>query len=106
MVYKLKSKIIDIETAFLNGELEEEIYMSTPAGVQSGPDECVLLTKSIYGLVQSARQFFKKLREVLLSIGFTQSQADPCLFLKIVDTHMVLTIKRFINRRLVLYSTL
>jgi hypothetical protein len=83
MVYKLKSKIIDVEVAFLNGDLEEEIYMTTPAGVQAAADECVLLTRSIYGLVQSARQFYKKLRDILLSIGFKENVADPCLFSKI-----------------------
>ena len=86
MIYKLKSKIIDVEVAFLNGDLEEEIYMTLPSGVTGALDECVLLLKSLYGLVQSARQFFKKLREVLLAIGFTQSQADPCLFSKLSDT--------------------
>jgi Reverse transcriptase (RNA-dependent DNA polymerase) len=43
--------IIDIETAFLNGELTEEIYMNTPEGLDAAEDECV--RKAIYGLVQS-----------------------------------------------------
>jgi Reverse transcriptase (RNA-dependent DNA polymerase) len=41
--------IIDIETAFLNGELTEEIYMMTPEGLEAREDECVLLDKAIYG---------------------------------------------------------
>jgi Reverse transcriptase (RNA-dependent DNA polymerase) len=41
-----------------------------------------LLKKSLYGLVQSTRQFFKKLVAVLKSIGFSQSTADPCLLMK------------------------
>jgi Reverse transcriptase (RNA-dependent DNA polymerase) len=53
--------------------------MTSPAGLNAGDDECVLLLKSLYGLVQSARQFFIKLREV--SLKFIQSTADPCLFI-------------------------
>ena len=90
MVLKLKSRIIDIETAFLNGELEEEIYMDVPEGMEAEPDECLLLLKSLYGLVQSARQFFSKFREVLLRLGFSQSRSDPCLFSKQINGSLLL----------------
>jgi hypothetical protein len=79
IVWKLQSKIIDVETAFLHGDLEEEIYMDCPQGLEHEPDECVLLQRTIYGLVQSARQFFKKLMACLKSIGFKGGIADPCL---------------------------
>ena len=82
MVWKLNAKIIDVETAFLHGDLEEEIYMDCPQGLDSDPNDCLLLKKSLYGLVQSARQFFKKLVAVLKSIGFMQSTADPCLMVR------------------------
>ena len=58
--WKLKSKIVDVESAFLNGKLEEEIYMDCPDGMEHNADDCLLLLKEIYGLVQSACQFFKK----------------------------------------------
>jgi hypothetical protein len=50
-------------------------------GLESTPDECVLLKKAIYGLVQSTRQFFKKLIQVLKSVGFKGSSANPCLMM-------------------------
>jgi hypothetical protein len=58
--------IIDVETVFLYGEFEEgeEIYMDCPPGMQRFEDECLLLQKTIYGLVQSGRQYFKKLTSV------------------------------------------
>ena len=80
MLFGLISKIIDIETAFLNGDLEEEIYMNSPPGYKAEEDECVLLLKSLYGLVQSARQFFKKFAEILKSFGMLQSRIEPCVF--------------------------
>jgi hypothetical protein len=82
MTWKLKSKIIDVETAFLHGDLDEEIFMDCPQGFEHKETDCLLLKKSLYGLVQSARQFFKKLVAILKSIGFTQSTADPCLLMK------------------------
>jgi hypothetical protein len=80
--WKLKSKIVDVESAFLNGDLEEEIYMDCPDGMEHDPDECLLLLKAIYGLVQSARQFFKKFVSILRKIGFIPSDADPCLMIR------------------------
>jgi Reverse transcriptase (RNA-dependent DNA polymerase) len=56
--------------------------MECPRGIYGKDDECVLLNKSLYGLVQSTRQFFKKLIQYLTKIGFTQSNAEPCLLIK------------------------
>ena len=68
-MYRWSAEIIDIETAFLYGDLEEEIYLKIPEGYEEykGNDlkeKCLLLRHAIYGLVQAARQFFEKLKEV------------------------------------------
>ena len=75
---------LDIETAFLHGDLEEELYMMTPEGLSEFLDEnldgqCVVLHKSIYGLVHSARQYWKKLRKHLKEMGFKICANDNCL---------------------------
>ena len=54
LVWGLDAIIINMETAFLYGELKEEIYMELPKGMTGWTDECLLLLKSIYGLVQVA----------------------------------------------------
>ena len=74
---------MDVVSAFLNGELAEEIYMKQPPGyVQSGKEELVCkLRKSIYGLKQSPRCWNEKLRDQLRSAGFKESGADPCVFI-------------------------
>ena len=80
------AEIVDVETAFLYGELEEEIYMRIPIGLsdylegENCNGECLLLLKGIYGLVQSARQFFKKILEVLTKkMNFIKCLSDQCL---------------------------
>ena len=82
ILLKLVGKLIDIETAFLYGDLDEEIYMECPAGLEHDEDEVLLLLKPIYGLIQVARQFYKKWKHVLEKIGFESNQIDPCLFSK------------------------
>ena len=76
---------MDIKTAFLNGELEEEIFMKQPEGfIEEGKEEMVCkLKRSIYGLKQSARCWNTELDQKLRSLGFTQSKNDPCIYTRI-----------------------
>ena len=82
IVWKMKATIIDIETAFLHGNLDEESYMDVLPDLNLEPNKRLILRKTIYGLVQSAREFYKKLIEVLKLIGFVGSKSDPCLWIK------------------------
>jgi Reverse transcriptase (RNA-dependent DNA polymerase) len=82
LIWDLQASIIDVETAFLHGELQEEIYMNVPEGLGTDPNYCLKLKKTIYSLVQSAREFYKKLILVLKSIGFKGKKSDPCLLSK------------------------
>ena len=72
---------VDVNTAFLNAELEEELYIEQPKGFEVNGDNFVcLLHKGIYGLKQSSRRWHETLKEWLTAKGFTQSQFDSCLF--------------------------
>jgi Reverse transcriptase (RNA-dependent DNA polymerase) len=70
LVLKLKARLADVEIAFLHGDLDEEIYMNYFPGLEHQPDECVLLLKALYSLVQAAHQFFRKFTDIMKSIGF------------------------------------
>jgi hypothetical protein len=54
LVWDMTSTVVDIETTFLHGNLDKEIYMDVPMGLSIGPNKTFLLRKTIYGLVQSA----------------------------------------------------
>ena len=83
IVEGLSGKIADVETAFLHGELEEEIFMECPQGMGTqSDDEILILDKCIYGLVQSARQYHKKAVAILKKIGFEGGEVDPCLYVR------------------------
>ena len=73
---------MDVTTAFLNGTLEEEVYMKQPEGfVKKGKENLVCkLKKSIYGLKQSPRCWNNALDGYLKSINLEQSNADPCIY--------------------------
>jgi hypothetical protein len=72
----------DVSTAFLYGELEEDIYMEQPEGYSDGSVKVCKLLRSLYGLKQAPRCWHKRIGEFLISQGFVQSEADPCLFIK------------------------
>jgi len=90
LIWKLDAVIINVETAFLHGELEEEIYMNLPEGMTGFDDECLLLLKSIYGLVQAARQWNKRLIAILKKIGFKGGYADACLMIRQTENGLVI----------------
>ncbi|CAI7920567.1 unnamed protein product [Closterium sp. NIES-53] len=74
-------KLMDVTTAFLNGVLEDEIFMAQPEGFDDGSGRVLRLKKALYGLKQAPRQWFLKLRGVLEEIGFTPSSAHHSLFI-------------------------
>ena len=83
----MKLRHLDIKTAYLYGDLDQELFMRQPPGYEiKGKEHLVCrLKKSIYGLKQSARCWNQKLHGVLLEIGFQQSAADQCLYIKTED---------------------
>ena len=73
---------MDVKTAFLHGDLEETIFMKQPDGFEEGDSNKVcLLKKSLYGLKQSPRQWYKKFENFMSKIGFLRSNFDNCVFL-------------------------
>ena len=78
----LKLHQIDITTAFLNGDLKDEVYMKQPEGfVVKGQEHLVCkLKRSIYGLRQSSRCWNSVLDQHLKKLGFVQSVSDPCVY--------------------------
>lgn len=75
----------DIKNAFLNGELEEEVYMRQPPGFEKdlGNQTFCKLNKYLYGLKQSPRAWFDKFSKAIKRFGYSQGQADHTLFVKI-----------------------
>lgn len=80
----LELEQLDVKTAFLHGDLEEEIYMSQPEGYEvEGKEHWVcLLRKSLYGLKQSPRQWNQKFDQFMKEIGFQRSCHDQCVYIK------------------------
>ena len=73
-------KTFDVKTAFLNGELNEEIFMTQPEGFEDGSEKVCKLLKSLYGLKQAPRSWNEKFTSYLRSLKYEDTDDDPCLF--------------------------
>ncbi|GJY53540.1 retrovirus-related pol polyprotein from transposon TNT 1-94 [Tanacetum coccineum] len=73
---------MDVKTAFLNGPLKEEVYVSQPEGFidPEFPNHVYRLKKALYGLKQAPRAWYDKLSSFLIEHGFTKGIIDPTLF--------------------------
>ncbi|GJR52802.1 putative RNA-directed DNA polymerase [Tanacetum coccineum] len=74
---------LDIQNAFLHGNLKEQVYMKQPPGFidPQRPNHVCLLHKSLYGLKQAPRAWFERLSKALFDLGFKGSKTDPSLFI-------------------------
>ncbi|RDX98644.1 hypothetical protein CR513_18402, partial [Mucuna pruriens] len=74
----------DVKNVFLHGDLEEEVYMEIPSGFYSHNEKNKVckLKKALYGLKQSSRAWFERFAQVMISLGYRQSQSDHTLFIK------------------------
>ena len=73
---------MDVKSAFLNGKLEEEVYVEQPPGFvdPKHPDYVYKLDKALYGLKQDPRAWYETLAQFLLDCGFTRGTVDKTLF--------------------------
>ena len=82
---------IDINNAFLNGDLTERVYMQQPPGFTSTDPHLVChLHKAIYGLKQAPRSWFLKLSTTLQQLGFHSTKSDTSLFVKFASSYTLL----------------
>lgn len=78
----MRIRFYDIKTAYLYGSIDETVFMEAPPGFNEmiGRDKVCGLQKSIYGLPQSGRNWYKRLRKELLGLGLDQLASDNCVF--------------------------
>jgi hypothetical protein len=79
---------MDVKTTFLNGEIEEEVYIEQPDGFVTHEKESHVcrLKKALYGLKQAPRAWYEKIDGYLMSLGFNKSVVDPNLYYTLLVT--------------------
>jgi hypothetical protein len=98
---------MDVNTAYLNGDLDVDVYMKQPVGfVEPGKEHLVCkLHKSLYGLKQSGRQWYEKIHGTFTKMGFQSSHADACVYYLHQDAEVVY-IALYVDDLLLLSSSL
>lgn len=83
---------IDVETAFLNGVLEEEVFMRQPDGFidKENKNKVCRLYKAIYGLKQASYVWNKRVDEVLLNFGLKKSKLEPCVYFSVKNNSFLI----------------
>ncbi|GJT74728.1 putative ribonuclease H-like domain-containing protein [Tanacetum coccineum] len=83
---------MDVKSAFLYGQIEEEVYVCQPPGFEDPdhPDKVYKVVKALYGLHQAPRAWYDTLATYLLSNGFQRGQIDQTLFIKSQKGHILL----------------
>nr|GFA37104.1 zinc finger, CCHC-type [Tanacetum cinerariifolium] len=87
-IHNLVIHQMDVKTSFLNGHLDEEVYMKQPVGfvMPCNEHKVCKLVKSLYGLKQTPKQWHQTFDEVVLSSGFHLNQSDKCVYSKLDDS--------------------
>lgn len=87
--YNLDIHQMDVETAFLQGDLHDEIYMTQPEAYSDGSSKVCKLNKPIYGLKQASREWNMKLSAALNNANYKRSNLDPCIYYRMNENLMI-----------------
>ena len=83
---------MDVKKTFLNGVIEEEVYIEQPQGfeVEYIHTHVCKLKKALYGLKQTPRAWYERIDSFLSSMDFTKSKVDPNLYLKVIEDEPII----------------
>ena len=85
---------MDVKTAFLNGNLSEDVYLTQPEGFVDPKEarKVCKLKKSIYGLKQASRSWNIRFDEEIKMFGFVKNKEEPCVYMKVSGSVLVILI--------------
>ena len=100
-----EAELLDIEAAFLEASLDEDVYIQWPEGLvmfgfvdeEETRDTCLKLEKAMYGAVQAPLAFWKENAKHLRRMGMVQSKADPCVWYKWKDGKLWLVVAVYVD---------
>ena len=96
----------DIETAFLNANLQEEIYMRQPKGAEDGTPRVMRLLKSTYGLKHASREWHKLFHKTLSSLGMQRATSDTSLYMMNHPVHGICIVLVYVDDILIVSNPL
>jgi hypothetical protein len=90
--HNIKLYQMDMKNAFLNGYINEEVYVEQPPSFEDykKPNNLYKLNKTLYGSKQAPRAWYKRLRDFLLSKGFIMDKVDTTLFTKKIGKDLLI----------------
>lgn len=90
---------MDVKYAFLNGYLEEEVYVKQPPGfeIDKQPDKVYRLKKALYGLKQTSRVWYSRIDEYLTGVGFSRCPSEPTMYTKVNQEGKILIVCLYVD---------
>ena len=95
---------LDIKTAFLNAEVQENIYMQAPEGMNINNNEVLKLNKALYGIKQAPREWNININNYLISISFIPCKKDSCIYIKTSKTNNIIMLGLFVDDIMISYE--
>ena len=100
-----EARQLDVDMAYLEADVEEEIYIELPETCRESKSQVGLLKKAMYGLIHAGLLWSKKFGTELKKKGFERSQADPCVFRRVLRGRVVVIIVVYVDDLLVVSAS-
>jgi Reverse transcriptase (RNA-dependent DNA polymerase) len=101
-VFSWEKVQVDVKTAFLNGELDEEVYVRTPRGIAGWPSRIKHLLKAMYGVKQAHKAWPTEISGDLIRMGFSELKSVSCVFIKWFGTGVFVLVLVYVDDFLIL----
>jgi transposase InsO family protein len=88
---------LDVKTAFLNAQVEEDIYIDIPEGMNVDTSHVLKLNRALYGIKQAPREWHKEIHNMLMTLEYTSCRKDPCIYWKKTKNDNIIIIGLFVD---------